>query len=163
MNYYLTGVISRLERDLIVANTTVSSRAARLQTAKDSQAKISKLLLEYKQEALVEERVEELGLRTGTFELVKSTLRRCEQNKYLRNGNLSIQSAYYRIKTLVSYGKVPKYAISQDPVHMELRVLSWCQTITSHDTTLKSMTLANDLTFETGRLNDELANRREAS
>lgn len=163
MNNYLKGVIARLEFDLDAASKSVGAHEARLRAATTKRIDIARLLEEYKQEALVEERTEELGVRAGTMELVKSVLRRCKQNKYLQHGNLSIESAYYRIANLVNYGKVPKYAISKDPVHMELRILGWCQTITSYDTAVKSITLANDLLFETGRLKDELENRREAS
>jgi len=163
MNNYLKGVISRLEFDLSQAADVVTACESKLRDAKKLHYDTSKMLEGYKSQAAVEERIEELGIRTTAFDLVRRTLTRCKANAYLRNGNQRIGSAYYRISTLVRSGAMPKYAISKDGVHNELRAIGWCRTILSYDNAEKSVRLSSDLNFENGRLNDELANRREVS
>ena len=163
MNNFLKGAIARLELDLDRASKSVGACEARLRAAKTKHWDTSRELEGYKTQAVVEEGIEALGIRTRTFDLVRRTLTRCKANKYLRSGNIHIESSYYRLANLVNYGKMPKFAVSQDHPHNELRVLGWCLTILSYDTAQKSFGLANAINFEERSIRKEIEDRKEAS
>jgi len=163
MNHYLIGVIGRLELDLDRASKSVGACEARLRAAKTKHWDTSRELEGYKTQAVAEEGIEELGIRTRTVDLARRTLTRSKANKYLRSGNIHIESSYYRLSTLVGSGKMPKFAVSQDHPQNELRVLGWCLTILSYDTAQKSFGLANAIRFEERSIREEIDNRKEAS
>jgi hypothetical protein len=163
MNNHLRGMITRLEYDLSQADELVAKAESKVRDANKKQYDIRIALADTKQEAATEDKIEELGIRTQTFDLAKRTNNRCKQNKYLQRGNYAIESAWWRIRTFVEHGNLPKYGQGGSPLHRELRVLNWCQTILSYDVANKSVRLAADLTFEVSRINDELTNRIEGT
>ncbi len=160
MNNFLKGVIAQLERDHTQATELVTSCDSRLRAAIQKQREVGNALSEYKQQAAVEERIEEIGIRTQTIDLATRTLVRCEQSKRLRDGSLRIGDSYGRIRAFVKHGNFNKFFHA--PVnHKELHILGWCETIMCHDLAEKSVPLAADLAFEISRIRDEIANEGE--